>query len=419
MATNTLFATESIPVGKFFLVEQASVELNTSWANVNAISSPAGLVFWNLTKANYAKLRSSIAYYSKIAQRRSEYPWLFSIDYEGGGLKETPNGRMVPGVQRFVNGFTPLAHPAWLGKSLKQFGTELCELHGSIMGKELAAVGVNYPLTVVSDLAYRLFSNRGISTDPELVSQCMMSFLKGIASAESVIAVTKHFPGLGQTVGDTHDGVSKSIAKNITEFNLHLSPFANLIEYANANNYDSRLSILSSHGLFAMVDPNNLTTESPKLLTEVLVDKLNFRGIRVSDAMWMGDYGSLNEPDLFAVYVNAFLAGTDLLMIPGAKFAGAVKAFDQLARGETAPALRNSIEKRTHLSIDTVRQQFIERAKQSLERLHQTQNTLKHAVDVMASADMKPADLTRSERARYNEILAAIGYGGRQKNILP
>lgn len=407
----SVFAASAIPVGKFFLVEQPSVELNTVWSKITPTTSPGGLVFWNTSKANYTQLRASIAYYSKIAQQHGEDPWLFSIDYEGGGLNQTPNGKHIPGVQRFVKGFTPLAHPAWLGVSIKKYGTELCELHGTLMGREMAAVGVNYPLTVVADLAYRLFSYRGISTNPEKVSLCMKAFLEGLASAESVIAVTKHFPGLGQTVGDTHDGVSVSQAKTMAEFHQHLAPFADLIQFANNNRLENRLSILSSHGLFPLVDAVNLTTESQKLLTQVLVGELKFQGIRVSDAMWMGDYGKLKGPDLSAVYVNAFLAGTDLLMIPGARFPMAVKAFEQLANGKMDLALQSSIEKRTHLPIQMVRERFLERAKESLERLHATQGSLKHAVDVIAPASVVPSELTRTERARYNEILGDLGYG--------
>lgn len=171
-------ASDSIPVGQFFLVEQSSPEVNQALMKANSISSPGGLVFWNASKSDYAKLQMTISKYSLKAQERRDDPWLFSIDYEGGALTKTPSGKTVPGVQRFVKGFTPLAHPIWLGKSMSSFGTELCELHGKIMGKELSAAGINYPLTVVSDLASRLFSNRGISKNSYQVSECMKAFLK-------------------------------------------------------------------------------------------------------------------------------------------------------------------------------------------------------------------------------------------------
>lgn len=403
-------ASNSIPVGQFFLVEQSSPEVSQVLMNVNDISSPGGLVFWNASKSDYAKLRSTISKYSVKAQERGEDPWLFSIDYEGGALSKTPSGKTVAGVQRFVKGFTPLAHPIWLGKSMNKFGTELCELHGAIMGKELSAVGINYPLTVVSDLASRLFSNRGISKNSAQVSECMKAFLKSMSKAESMITVTKHFPGLGQTVGDTHDVVSVSTAKTMEEFNDHLKPFAELIEFANHYQMGNQLSVLASHASFPLVDNKNLTTESSILLDEILVQQLGFQGIRVSDAMWMGDYGRLNGNELYAAYASSFIAGLDLLMIPFSKYKGSIQAFDQLARNQVSPEFKASLEKRMRLSFAVIQEKFIHRANESLSRLKQSKHSLKHAVDVI-NPSIEPSNLTRSERARYGEILHQLGYG--------
>lgn len=410
-------AADIIPVGQFFLVEQSSPELSQVLMNVNSISSPGGLVFWNASKSDYAKLQSTISKYSAKAKERGEEPWLFSIDYEGGALSKTPSGKTVAGVQRFVKGFTPLAHPIWLGKSMNKFGTELCELHGAIMGKELSAVGINYPLTVVSDLASRLFSNRGISKNPIQVSECMKAFLKSMSEAESMITVTKHFPGLGQTVGDTHDIVSVSTAKTMDEFNEHLRPFAQLIEFANSYQMGNQLSILASHASFPLVDKKNLTTESSILLDDILVHQLGFQGIRVSDAMWMGDYGRLNGTELYAAYASSFIAGLDLLMIPFAKYKGAIQAFDQLARNQVSQEFKASLEKRMGLPLAEIQEKFLDRANESLSRLKQSKKLLKHAVDVI-NPIAEPTNLTRSERIRYGEILHQLGYGSQVNQTL-
>lgn len=410
-------ASDSIPVGQFFLVEQSSPEVNQALMKANSISSPGGLVFWNASKSDYAKLQMTISKYSLKAQERRDDPWLFSIDYEGGALTKTPSGKTVPGVQRFVKGFTPLAHPIWLGKSMSSFGTELCELHGKIMGKELSAAGINYPLTVVSDLASRLFSNRGISKNSYQVSECMKAFLKSMSEAESMITVTKHFPGLGQTIGDTHDVVSVSTAKTMDEFNNHLRPFAQLIEFANSYQMGNQLSILASHASFPLVDNKNLTTESSILLEDILVHQLGFQGIRVSDAMWMGDYNRLNGAELYAAYASSFIAGLDLLMIPFAKYQGAIQAFDQLARNQVSPEFKVRLERRMGLSLTVIQEKFINRAKESLMRLKQSKKLLKHAVDVI-NPNTEPTNLTRSERIRYGEILHQLGYGSQLNQTL-
>jgi len=405
--SSPLWAT--LPVGRFFLVEQPSVQFNSSWLKVDDISRPGGIVFWNSSKEDYTTIQATIQRYSQLAKDRGDDPWLFSIDYEGGALNQTPSGKSVPGVQRITKGLTSLAHPIWLGKSLARFGTELCMLHGKIMGNELSAIGVNYPLTLISDLAYRLFAIRSISKDPHQVSQCMKAFLDGIASADSVIAVTKHFPGLGQTVGDTHDGVSTSTAKTWEEFQAHLLPFKEIIEYAQNNRIEDKLSILSSHGKFPLVDSQNLTTESHTLLTELLVNKLGFSGIRVSDAMWMGDYGKLSGDSLNAVYISSFIAGNDLLMIPGSRYSSALKAFSNLENNSLSDSFSRLLESKFQWPIATIRDRFLARAQESLERLHRTQSGLRHAVDTIVT-NTSPTDLSTVERTRYREILSQLGY---------
>lgn len=408
-------ARAAAPVGRFFLVEQPSAKLNSTWLNVNDVSRPGGLVFWNSSKDDYSVIQSTIAKYSSKAKERGDDPWLFSIDYEGGALNKTPSGKTVPGIQRFTKGLTPLAHPIWLGKSLQKFGGELCELHGKIMGRELSAIGVNYPLTVVADLAKRLFSVRGVSKDPNQVTLCLKSFMLGMSEADSVIVVTKHFPGLGQTVGDTHDGVSRSVAANRAEFDLHLQPFKEIIEFVNAKRLDSKLSILSSHGLFPQVDPEQLTTESSLLLTDLLVNQLGFNGIRVSDAMWMGDYEKLTGNHLNAVYISAFLAGTDLLMIPGSKYKTALQAFQDLSENRVSPDLERILTNKLKTSINIIQEKFMTRIDESLRRLRSTQGDLRHAADTII-ANKEPTNLTQNERQRYFAILSELGYNSLKAN---
>lgn len=296
-------------LSRFFLVEQGNAAFSTSLAEAFRRDPPGGIVFWNFSKSGWQALAQTTSRYSQILKQNGHAPAFFSVDYEGGGLTMSPSGRQIPGIQRFRAGFTDLAHGIWLGKAIGKYDYELCELHGRIMGKELAAVGVNYPLTLVSDLAQRLFTVRGISTDPDEVARCMAKFTEAMAAAGPVVAVTKHYPGLGQNSGDTHDVVSVSAAKTQAEANRHLAPFRELVGFVNAKGLESRLSIMSSHGKFPLLDPDNLTTESSTILEGILRDSIGFRGVRVSDAMWMGGYGNLQGDALYAVYLNAFVSG--------------------------------------------------------------------------------------------------------------
>ncbi len=393
-------------LSRFFLVEQSSAQVSKSLSDAFRRDPPGGVVFWNFSHGGANELATTISHYSKILKTAGHLPSLFSIDYEGGGLTLAPSGRKIPGIQRFRTGFTDLVHGIWLGKSMRAFGTELCNLHGRIMSKELSAVGVNYPLTLVSDLAQRLFAVRGVSTDPREVTLCLSAFTKGIAEAGPVIAVTKHYPGLGQNNGDTHDVESVSTAKSVADSDRHISPFRDVITYANQNSFENRLSVMSSHGKFPLLDPNNLTTESPTILQDILRDRFQFRGVRVSDAMWMGGYGTLQGDSLYAAYANAFVSGLDLLMIPGSRYGGALRAFAQIVDGKASPAFQQAIEARSRLSFAAFRTRFLSRASESLNRLDTTLKSLPYPHDAMTAG--VPTGLTVRERARYHEILRAI-----------
>jgi beta-glucosidase-like glycosyl hydrolase len=285
-------------------------------------------------------------------------------------------------------------------------GTELCRLHGRIMGKELAIAGINYPLTLVGDLASRLFKLRGVSTDPMEVAKCVSDFTMAMAEAGPVIAVTKHYPGLGQNSGDTHDVVSVSTAKSESEAERHLFPFRETVKFVNRNGLENRFSIMASHGKFPIYDSVNLTTESPKLLETMLRDEIGFKGIRLSDAMWMGGYGALSGDALYAVYLNAFTSGLDMLMIPGNRYGGALKAFEAIYGNRASEALKSAIEDRAKQPYEVFVARFKKRVNESLERIDRTLKSLPYPHDVIQI--IEPKQVTSRERSRYYEILRSM-----------
>ncbi len=397
---------QSHRLSRLFLVEQPSVLFSKQIGEAFRRDPPGGLVFWNSSKAGSRELAHTVARYSHILETNGHLPALFSVDYEGGGLRLSPSGGEIPGIQRFREGFSDLAHGAWLGRSMEKFGTELCQLHGRIMGKELAIAGINYPLTLVGDLASRLFKLRGVSTNPLSVAQCVSQFTKAMASAGPVIAVTKHYPGLGQNSGDTHDVESVSVAKSLDEAERHLFPFRELVKYVNQNGLENRFSIMSSHGKFPIYDSVNMTTESSKLLETMLRDEIGFQGIRLSDAMWMGGYGSLSGDALYAVYLNAFTSGLDMLMVPGNRYGGALKAFEAAYSGQPSESLKNAIEERAQQPYPVFLERFKRRVQESLIRIDRTLKSLPYPHQVIQP--IEPKQVTHVERTRYYEILRSI-----------
>lgn len=400
-------------LGSAFLVEQFSVTVNASMLQAIREHQPGGIVFWNGGGASHQKIRHVISAYAKQAQEAQHGNILFSTDYEGGDLKYTPKGSSIVGIQRFRDGFTALAHPVWLGKGNAEQSQRLCYLHGKIIAKEMASVGINYPLAVVSDLAKRLFLNRGISNDPEVASVCLRHITNAFSEQANVIFVTKHFPGLASTVGDTHDTVATSKA-SLEELQKHILPFTNTIHHVNETNTWANYSIMSGHGLYPALDDKHITTESSVIVTDLLRNKLGFKGIAVSDAMWMGSYGSLGTEALMVVYLNTFLAGADLLMIPGSRFAQAISYFRNVFDDTLTEKQKKSIEKRTGLDWKTVREKFMERLKESVQRL----NTVR-LLAVQNQGSMAPQEETVAERTEYYKLLIEVDERWKKRLVIP
>ena len=396
-------------IGRQFIVEHFEAAPHPLVEKAIAAHEPAGFVFWNSNHASAQDLREVIRRYSKVAREKNQKHLLFSTDYEGGGLSYTVNGNMSIGIQRFRKGMTGLAHPSWLEHAMDQgFGTELCELHGEIMASELSSIGINYPLATVSDLQNPLFAMRSISKNPDKVSTCLRAMMKPIYENGHIVFVTKHFPGLGQTRGDTHNGTIVSHASSMSEESKHLKPFYELVDDSKLNGKTELLSILASHAKFPLFDPDHITTESPKILKDLIRKKMKFSGIVVSDAMWMGEYEKLSVSEMMPVYLNGFVSGLDILMIKGSHFGAAVQFFRQVYDNEVDAQLMQLCESRMGMTWEQIRANFIERLKESNQRIEHVHDLIGDAGISMSGPQISPRDLTAGPRARYNQILRAL-----------
>ncbi|HEY8272778.1 MAG TPA: glycoside hydrolase family 3 N-terminal domain-containing protein [Pseudobdellovibrionaceae bacterium] len=396
----------------FFLVEQFNVGINGSMLAAIKSNPPGGILFWNGNNADATLLRESVRAYSQQAEASNLNPLLFSTDYEGGALHQSPNGTKTPGVQRFTKGFSSLAHPRWLGISMKEYGTELCILHGKIISQELKSVGINYPLSVVSDLATQTLTfARAISKNPEETSLCITKIFEQFIKTKDIIFVTKHFPGLGLTKGDTHEGTVTATTTDEEILSAHLKPFADLIRFSKSNAAEKLLSIMTTHAKFLAYDGDHVTTEAPKIVTELLKKKMSFEGLVVSDAMWMGEYGKMKSMQLMSVYLNSFLSGIDLLMIPGVRFAESVNYFRKVYDGSLTAEEKEALTDRTGLSWQETQEKFMARIAQSLNA-HDTARSKIKAPHIYIQKSETPSNLTSADRARYNEILSQLSIHG-------
>ena len=180
---------------------------------------------------------------------------------------------------------------------------------GQIIGSYLWAYGFTMDFAPVADVNTNpeniVIGNRAFGSDPHLVSKMDAAFLSGLHST-GVKGCIKHFPGHGDTKGDTHaDYVA--VTKTWDQIKeCELIPFI--------ENFGNTDSIMVAHVTFTNIDDKYPASLSKKLITGKLRQELGYKGLILTDALNMGaiekNFGSGEAA------VLAFEAGNDILLMP-------------------------------------------------------------------------------------------------------
>jgi len=197
-----------------------------------------------------------------------EPPLLIGVDQEGGRVS-----RLKPPFTQFP----PAARLGELGSE------ELARMVAGVIGRELRAVGINVDFAPVLDVHTNpdnpVIGDRAFAADPEIVAGIGVAFSQGL-EAEGVAATGKHFPGHGDTATDSH--LDLPVVHHFLDRleRVELYPFRRAIE--------AGLSILmTAHVLCPALDPGVPATLSPRILSGLLRDTMDFAGIIVSDDLGM------------------------------------------------------------------------------------------------------------------------------------
>src|SRR5205823_5964460 len=182
---------------------------------------------------------------------------------------------------------------------------------GRIAAIEGRAVGIHVNFAPDADLNNNplnpIINTRSFGEDPGAVARLVRAYVKGLRD-HGMLATLKHFPGHGDTQTDTHIGLPVIAADYRRLDTLELVPFrAGIAAGADV--------VMSAHIAFpAVTGSDDPATLSAAVLTGVLRDSLHFGGLVVTDALTMGaivaKYGAGEAT------VRAFLAGSDLLLMP-------------------------------------------------------------------------------------------------------
>lgn len=154
-----------------------------------------------------------------------------------------------------------------------------------------------------------IIGNRSFGEDKYTVTEKGIAFMEGMQRA-GVLANGKHFPGHGDTDKDSHKTLPTIAFSKERIDSIELYPFKQLIDKNLASVMVAHLNVPALE-----MQANLPSSLSYSIVTELLKERLGFNGLIFTDALNMkGASDHLGPGD---VDLAAFLAGSDVLLIPG------------------------------------------------------------------------------------------------------
>lgn len=225
------------------------------------------------------------------AQSNEKVPLFIGIDEEGGDVVRMAEKLTPPPSQKEIGATGDIEQAkTWAIKT----------------AKSLKDMGINVNFAPVADVGSN--DKRSYSTDTNTVIDFVRAATKGYQQ-ENIIYSLKHFPGIGKGKVDSHiDSSSIDVAKEIL-MTEDILPFKTIIDESDPNDY----FILVSHLKYPALDEEYPASLSSKIMTDLLRNKLGYKGIIITDDMEMGAVA--NHNDFRSIGVNAVKAGADIVLV--------------------------------------------------------------------------------------------------------
>ncbi len=232
----------------------------------------AGVIFFGYNIPTFEttdKPREQLTtFISDLKALRSE-PLIVAVDQEGGyvnRLKEKSGFKAMP------------SH-----RQVGAYGADSLQWAAELIASEVASVGFNFNFAPCVDVDINPDCPvigrvaRSFSPHVERVAECAESYIDEHRE-RGVLTSLKHFPGHGNSVEDSHFGLTDITATWSEE---ELFPYEYLI------NKDKCDAVMVSHLFNTSIDEDYPATLSRKTLQGVLRERLGWQGVVVSDDMQM------------------------------------------------------------------------------------------------------------------------------------
>jgi beta-glucosidase-like glycosyl hydrolase len=184
------------------------------------------------------------------------------------------------------------------------------ETVGVQMAEQSKRMGIHFNFAPVLDIntnpANPIIGFRSFGEDKYNVTESALAMMKGYQSL-GLLATGKHFPGHGDTSIDSHSALPTITFSRERLNDIELYPYQKLIDAGLSSVMVGHLNVPSLEWR-----ENLPSSVSHNIITDVLKNQLQFKGLIFTDALNMKAAKNFREPG--QIDLEAFMAGNDILL---------------------------------------------------------------------------------------------------------
>ena len=264
MATKT--KTNPLKLGQRMVIGFEGQSLNRELKNIIADLEVGGVILFSPNLESPAQIAELCHSIQEYAGRLGLPPMLIAIDQEGGVVR-----RLRPPFTQFEG------NPAMTGeKDAADFAL--------VTATELGSVGINMNmapvLDVVPDGLEGVMRQRVFRGNPQKVARMGAVVIERM-QAEGIMAVAKHFPGIGRTTLDSHLDLPRLDIPLEVLWRSDLVPFAEAVRQNVAG-------IMLSHVIYNAIDARWPASLSAEIAGGLLRNQMGYQGVIMTDDLDMG-----------------------------------------------------------------------------------------------------------------------------------
>lgn len=231
-------------------------------------------------------------------QLYTKYPLFIGVDEEGGSVSRVADSGLGDKVDSARD----------IGQTMDAANAYQA---GSTIGAYLSGLGFNLNFAPVADLANvenSVMAGRAYGSEAGAVSSFVVSMMNGLQD-QNVTGCLKHFPGIGSTSGDTHNGLA------VTDRSAEDFRAEEFAVFQAAINAGANMVMMGHIAATSLTGGDNIPCSmSGAVVTDILRNELNFNGVIITDAMNMKAISEYYASDEAAIM--ALKAGCDMILMP-------------------------------------------------------------------------------------------------------